>query len=53
LQKSNAAVKIIKIDVGSDESIQSAANEVARILGANEGLNLLVNNSGVLETVTS
>lgn len=44
----------MRIDVQSDESIKSAFNEVLGILVPSEqgGINLLVNNSGILEKVT-
>jgi NAD(P)-dependent dehydrogenase (short-subunit alcohol dehydrogenase family) len=47
-------VKPVRIDVQSDESIKSAFNEVMGILVPSGlgGINLLVNNSGILEKVT-
>lgn len=48
MRDSNKSIKIIQIDVCSDESIARAADEISRIV-ADEGLNLLVNNSGILE----
>ena len=51
MRDSNKAVKIVQIDVGSDESIARAADEIARIVADEGGLNLLINNSGILEKV--
>jgi len=51
LQKSHPAVKPLRIDVQSDASIKSAFNEVKSVLEESNqgGLNLLINNSGILE----
>uniref|UniRef100_A0A914IE85 Uncharacterized protein n=1 Tax=Globodera rostochiensis TaxID=31243 RepID=A0A914IE85_GLORO len=45
LAKCNKALKLVKIDVSSDESIQNAV----KVLGSDDGLNTLINNAGILE----
>lgn len=51
LEQTNGAVKIIKIDANSDEQINRARDEVQSEIG-NEGLHLLINNSGIFEPVS-
>ncbi|KAH7698804.1 Protein C30G12.2, partial [Aphelenchoides avenae] len=49
LQKSSPALEIIQLDVSDDASIKKAFEHVSQAVG-NEGLNLLINNSGILES---
>uniref|UniRef100_A0A914IE43 Uncharacterized protein n=1 Tax=Globodera rostochiensis TaxID=31243 RepID=A0A914IE43_GLORO len=49
LAKRNKALKLVKIDVSSDESIKNAVSEVCKVLGSDDGLNTLINNAGILE----
>lgn len=48
MRQTNNAVKIIKIDATNDEQIYRARDEVNNEIG-NEGLHLLINNSGIFE----
>ena len=50
LQKAHSNVIPIKLDVQDDQTIENAYDQVSKTLG-NEGLNLLINNAGVFETV--
>lgn len=50
LAKTNKKIKIIKIDVSNDQSINEAAQQVESIVGC-DGINLLINNSGILQNV--
>ncbi|XP_012936603.2 retinol dehydrogenase 16 [Aplysia californica] len=47
LAKANPSLKVIKLDVEKDEDIISAAQETKNIVG-DRGLNLLINNAGIL-----
>ncbi|KAI3412084.1 hypothetical protein GPALN_002127 [Globodera pallida] len=51
LAKCNKALKLVKIDVSSDESIKNAVSDVCKVLGSDDGLNTLINNAGILEKV--
>jgi NAD(P)-dependent dehydrogenase (short-subunit alcohol dehydrogenase family) len=46
--KENPSVKIVKLDVEDDESIQSAFKEVKALVG-DRGLNLLINNAAIYD----
>ena len=50
LQKLNSKVKIIKLDVQNDLSIQLAAEQINYELDGG-GINCLINNAGILEMV--
>ncbi|XP_059146134.1 C-signal-like isoform X2 [Physella acuta] len=47
----NAAVKVIKLDVENDGEIDTAFKETEAVLG-DKGLNLLINNAGILDRST-
>ncbi|XP_005111460.1 C-factor [Aplysia californica] len=47
LAKANPSVNVVKLDVEKDEDIVSAVKETKSILG-DRGLNLLINNAGIL-----
>uniref|UniRef100_A0A183CJL6 PlsC domain-containing protein n=1 Tax=Globodera pallida TaxID=36090 RepID=A0A183CJL6_GLOPA len=49
LAKCNKALKLVKIDVSSDESIKNAVSDVYKVLGSDDELNTLINNAGILE----
>lgn len=51
LQKNAPTVDIIQLDVTDDASIKKAFEHVSKTVGS-DGLNLLINNSGILENVS-
>ncbi|PIC34826.1 hypothetical protein B9Z55_014366 [Caenorhabditis nigoni] len=48
LAKSDSRVHLLAVDVANDESITNSVNSVAGLVGE-RGLNLLINNAGVIE----